>query len=104
MGFEEIPSPTKPLPRIEEMRIARPPFGKLSSLFLLLATLQYHLSYVHNSYRDTSERLQRSFYEDDLDIGGANLHEGMKLCKEANEIMSKAGMKTQKSTTNGHML
>lgn len=84
--------------------MTRVPFGSTPSPFLLSATLQYHFRHVDSKYRDTAARLQRSSYADDLVFGASNSHEAMKLYKETNEIMDKAGMKMQKWTTNCHLL
>lgn len=85
---------------IEEWRMTRVPFGTTSSPFLLTATLMHHLDNVKDQHRETADRLRNAFYVDDLLIGASDVGEARQIHDEANAIMSEAGMRLRKWTSN----
>lgn len=94
----------KPLPRIQETRMTRVPFGTTSSPFLLAATMQYHFNHVAPLFEETAAKLKKSFYVDDLVLGVSTAEEAVELYKQTNKIMELAGMKMQKWATNCELL
>ncbi|GFQ78444.1 reverse transcriptase domain-containing protein [Trichonephila clavata] len=53
------------------MRMTRVPFGATSNLFVLGATIKYHIRIYKEEYRETFEMLNTSLYVDDLFAGSS---------------------------------
>lgn len=104
LWFEGLPMSGRPLPKIQEMRMTRVPFGTSASPFLLSATLKYHFDHVEQIYQVTAAKLKASFYVDDLVFGASTTKEALQLYEETKAIMELAGMKMQKWSTNCDLL
>ncbi|KAH7969765.1 hypothetical protein HPB52_021733 [Rhipicephalus sanguineus] len=102
--FDSPPMPTEPTPKIAEYRTTRVPFGTPASPFLFTATLQYYFNHVDSARRSTAMTLAENFYVDDLVAGVSSSNEAFRRYKEVNLILSRAGTKLQKRSTNNDEL
>ncbi|XP_049523124.1 uncharacterized protein LOC119452753 [Dermacentor silvarum] len=100
LWFDSTPMSSEHVPKIVEYRMTRVPFGTTASPFLLTATLQYHFKHINPALRSSAMQLAENFYVDDLVTGVSSSKEAFRLYNEANLILSKAGMKLQKWSTN----
>ncbi|XP_049517810.1 uncharacterized protein LOC125943208 [Dermacentor silvarum] len=100
LWFDSTPISSEHVPKIVEYRMTRVPFGTTASPFLLSATLQYHFKHIDPALRSSAMQLAENFYVDDLVTGVPSSKEAFRLYNEANLILSKAGMKLQKWSTN----
>lgn len=87
-------------PNGQEYRHCRVVFGVTSSPFLLGAVLGYHLSRMKTAYRNTVERLEHSFYVDNLVTSVSTVSELNVLRQESTELMKKAQMNLRCWITN----
>lgn len=76
---------------VRVMKFTRVPFGNASSMFLLIATIRYHLSQCTDSY--TVCELKENMYVDNLLTGCDSIKNACELTREAKDIMDRAGMK-----------
>ena len=74
---------------LQVYRFCRIPFGIISNLFLLSATINYHLKQIAST---TAEQLQRDIYVDNLITGTQSVSEGHQLHTEAKQIFTTASM------------
>lgn len=84
--------------KVRVMRILRVPFGNKASPFLLNATVRHHLTQYPKS--KTTDELLANMYVDDWLSGGDTVEEVLGLKSEATRIMSEAGMKLCKWSSN----
>ncbi|GFV64389.1 integrase catalytic domain-containing protein [Trichonephila clavipes] len=87
-------------PKLQVYRFNRVNFGVCSSPFLLAATIRHHIEKYKHEFPDTVERLDRSFYVDDLISGGNEFEEALQTSRRAKNIMEAAGMDLRKWITN----
>ncbi|KAL1477751.1 hypothetical protein MTO96_035505 [Rhipicephalus appendiculatus] len=66
--------------------------------------MQYHFNHVAQLFEETTEKLKRSFYVDNLVLAVSTAEEAVELYKQTNKIMELAGMKMQKWATNCELL
>lgn len=85
--------------RLRTMRIKRVPFGNKASPFLLNATIRHHLSRYQSESKVVKE-LSQNMYVDDWLSGGDSVEEVLDMMSEASKIMSDAGMKLTKWSSN----
>ncbi|XP_049272070.1 uncharacterized protein LOC125758673 [Rhipicephalus sanguineus] len=104
LWIDQLPTREHPVPTIIEWRMTRVPFGASPSPFLLSATLQHHLETWKSKHPDIVARLQRSFYVDDLVIGAFSEEEALEIYREANAIVTDAGMELRKWCSNSRLL
>lgn len=79
-------------------------FGASSSPFLLSATLHHLLETWKTKHPDITARLQRSLYVDNLVIGVSSEEEALEIYREANAIITAAGMELKKWCSSSRLL
>lgn len=84
--------------------MTRVPFGTTLSLFLLSATIQYHLKSIKGELKKTADLLGKPFYVDDLLTATTTEEEALQLHKEANDVMIQVFMPLKKWTTHSPQL
>ena len=80
------------------MRFCRLPFGNTASPFLLIATLQHHISSLPISH--VTKELLENMYMDNLLTGADTVDDASDLIRESSEIMNKAGMNLRQFASN----
>lgn len=90
--------------KIEVWRITRIPFGATSSPFILAATIRHHLAGVGAALSDPAKVLEKCLYVDDLIKGVDSVQEATTFYEKAWKIMSSAGMKLRKWSSNSDTL
>lgn len=88
----------------EAWRMTRVPFGATSSPFMLAATIKHHLSNVSEDLSETARVLDDCLYVDDLIAGTATLETATNFYIETQQILSSAGMKMRKWSSNSELL
>lgn len=91
-------------PDIVGWRMTRVPFGATCSPFMLAATIKHHLSTVAGDLCDTVRVLEGCLYVDDLITGADTLERATKFYQEAQHILSSAGMKLRKWSSNSEIM
>ena len=90
--------------KIRVMRFARVVLGVTASPFLLNATINFHLECKREKNETLVQKLQRSFYVDDLIFGAASEGEGYDLYLESKQLLHEGGFNLRKFTTNSPLL
>ena len=83
---------------VQVMRFRRLPFGNCASPFLLIATIQHHLSTLPDSR--IVQELGQNMYMDNLLTGADTVEESCAMIHEASEIMSRASMTLRQWASN----
>jgi len=91
---------TKKEPELRVYRFTRVVFGVSSSLFLLNATVRYHLGRFLDTHEDTVKRLLESTYVDDVVSGADSEDEAFQLYAESKSIFRQGGFNLRKFLTN----
>ncbi|KAH6948890.1 hypothetical protein HPB50_026792 [Hyalomma asiaticum] len=84
--------------------MTRVPFGSTASAFLRSATLQYHFKRLDPALKLTALQLAETFYVVDFVAGLNSSEEAFRLYQEVSLILTKAGMKLPKLSTNAEEL
>jgi hypothetical protein len=71
----------------EHLRFTRVPFGVEASLFMLGATMQYHLDQQPAEFKTTVEALRENTYVDNVMETGSDMLELEKFKQEGTEIL-----------------
>ncbi|KAL1419403.1 hypothetical protein MTO96_005138 [Rhipicephalus appendiculatus] len=85
---------------VEVWRMTRILFGATTSPFILAATIRHHLAGVGAALSDTAKVLEKCLYVDDLIMGVDSAQEATTFYKKARQIMSSAGIKLRKWSSN----
>ena len=93
--------PQNPEAGLDTYRFASVLFGSTSSPFLLMATLDYHLSRSDSPFKDL---IARSFYVDNLQGTMSNETELLEFYQEANNQLNSANMPLRSWITNNEKL
>ena len=86
--------------KMVEYRFTRVIFGTASSLYILGATLNKHISQYKEEFPGTVETLLRNTYVDDMQYGGNSNEELFKFNREAAHILQEAGFSLHKWHSN----
>ena len=97
LWYEDAESET---PEVICYRFCRVVFGVVSSLFLLNATLVWHIEDYLEDYYEVCTKLLNSLYADDMDSGGHSVNEVLELYQTSKQIMAKGGFNLRKWLSN----
>ncbi|XP_077553403.1 uncharacterized protein LOC144168258 [Haemaphysalis longicornis] len=104
LWYADPPTDDAKDPDIVGWRMTRVPFGATCSPFMLAATIKHHLSTVAGDLCDTVRVLEGCLYVDDLITGADTLERVTKFYQEAQHILSSAGMKLRKWSSNSEIM
>lgn len=89
---------------LTEYRLLTVTFGTASAPYLAVKALQQVALDEGKEYPLAANRVLTDFYMDDLMTGCQNVKEGVKIYKETNEMLGKAGFVLQKWSSNSNQL
>lgn len=90
MRFLWVDNPFKNEPKLQVLRFAGVVFGISSSLFLLNATVCYHLECHVGAHKELAEKILRSIYVDDVVSGASSEEEAYAVYSESKQLLNKA--------------
>ncbi|XP_030382450.1 uncharacterized protein LOC115629971 [Scaptodrosophila lebanonensis] len=98
--YASVASIGTPYPKIAEYRMTRVTFGVTCSPFLLTSTIQQHLQMQDPAHAAICQKLQDSFYVDDLVTSVATLRDAEDLYYQSKIIMQGASFNLRKWNSN----